>query len=139
MAIKVGTSASTPTDLTLDQLAAVLKPVAGTVSGTITGDGNERDGKADNLNPKQVAMSLGYDSTTKHSTVEIAEPLIGLSSWSNGGYALGPSDHQLFCTISPNYAVDVVFSQHGAQTGPTLPRSAQALQKIQPELTRPPH
>jgi hypothetical protein len=37
-------------------------------------------------------MSLGYDSTSKHSTVEIAEPLIGLSSWSNGGYALVDAD-----------------------------------------------
>jgi hypothetical protein len=94
--------------LTVADLAAIMKPAAGTVSG-FTGGGNERDGKADNLNPKQVALSLGYDSTSKHSTVEVAEPLIALSSWSNGGYALGPSDHQLFCTISPNYAVDVVF------------------------------
>jgi hypothetical protein len=78
------------------EIAALLKPAAGTVSGTITGNGNERDGKADNLNPKQVAMSLGYDSTTKHSTVEIAEPLIGLSSWSNGGYALGPDSSMRF-------------------------------------------
>jgi hypothetical protein len=63
----------------VNPLAAIMKPAAGTVSG-FTGGGNERDGKADNLNPKQVAMSLGYDSTSKHSTVEIAEPLIGLSS-----------------------------------------------------------
>ena len=33
----------------------------GTVGG-FTGGGNERDGKADNLNPKQVALNLGYDA-----------------------------------------------------------------------------
>eukprot|EP01047_Picozoa_sp_COSAG01_P051065 COSAG01_NODE_5225_length_4401_cov_24.113901_4_plen_553_part_00 len=112
--------------LTLTNLAAIMKPAASAASGS-----NERDGKADNLNPKQVAMSLGYDSTSKHSTVEIAEPLIGLSSWSNGGYALGPSDHQLFCTISPNYAVDVVFSQDGTiynkAVGGTIPAAASAV------------
>jgi hypothetical protein len=116
--------------LTVADLAAIMKPAAGTVSG-FTGGGNERDGKADNLNPKQVALSLGYDSTSKHSTVEVAEPLIALSSWSNGGYALGPSDHQLFCTISPNYAVDVVFSQDGnvysEAVGGTIPAEASAV------------
>jgi hypothetical protein len=57
--------------LTVADLAAIMKPAAGTVSG-FTGGGNERDGKADNLNPKQVALNLGYDSTSKHSTVEVA-------------------------------------------------------------------
>jgi hypothetical protein len=116
--------------LTVADLAAIMNPAASTVSG-FTGGGNERDGKADNLNPKQVALNLGYDAATKHSTVEVAEPLIGLSSWANGGYAIGPSDHQLFCTISPNYAVDVVFSQDGnvysEALGGTIPAAGSAV------------
>eukprot|EP01047_Picozoa_sp_COSAG01_P013876 COSAG01_NODE_663_length_14420_cov_77.011382_6_plen_562_part_00 len=130
IAVSANGAGSAVGTLTVADLAAIMKPAVGTVTG-FTGGGNERDGKADNLNPKQVALNLGYDSTSKHSTVEIAEPLIGLSSWSNGGYAIGPSDHQLFCTISPNYAVDVVFSQDGTvynqAVGGTIPAPASAV------------
>ena len=70
-------------------------------------------GRADNVNPKQEILSLGYDSNQTPgegiAKFQVSEPLIGLQSFSHS-YAVGPSDHQLFCTVSPTFANDLLHS-----------------------------
>jgi hypothetical protein len=62
------------------------------------------DNKADNVNPKQEMIALGTNG--KFSDYEVAEPLF-LASWQHG-YAVGPSDHQLFLTIGNDFERDLL-------------------------------
>eukprot|EP01047_Picozoa_sp_COSAG01_P086371 COSAG01_NODE_19390_length_1012_cov_2.319825_2_plen_89_part_00 len=55
------------------------------------------DNKFDNTNPKQEILTLGK------GTFEIAEPMF-LASWQHG-YAVGPSDHQIYLTVNPEWEV----------------------------------
>ena len=64
------------------------------------GDGGA-DNKFDNTNPKQEILTLG------DGTFEVAEPLF-LACWQHG-YAVGPSDHQLFLTVNPEFANDLFY------------------------------
>ena len=58
------------------------------------------DNKADNVNPKQEIVTAGAGS------FEYSQPLF-LASMSHG-YAVGPSDHQLFLTISNFWEKDLL-------------------------------
>jgi hypothetical protein len=91
--------------------------------GSAAGGGG--DNKADNVNPKQEVIALGCKHTD--STFEIAEPLL-LASWQHG-YAVGPSDHQLFLTIGNDFASDLFVCPKTVQTAdPTgLPHYAECL------------
>jgi hypothetical protein len=86
-------------DLTLPQLASILKPAANTIKGTGTVSSGG-DNKFDNTNPKQEVLTLGK------GVFELAEPMF-LASWQHG-YAVGPSDHQLFLTINPEWQNDLL-------------------------------
>jgi hypothetical protein len=74
------------------------------------------DNKADNVNPKQEIISLGCRGA--QSEFEIAEPLF-LASFQHG-YAVGPSDHQLFLTISNDFEGDLLHCPKTTYAG-TLP------------------
>eukprot|EP01047_Picozoa_sp_COSAG01_P076758 COSAG01_NODE_13588_length_1562_cov_26.902939_1_plen_502_part_01 len=70
------------------------------VLGDALASGGGSDNKFDNTNPKQEILTLGK------GTFEIAEPMF-LASWQHG-YAVGPSDHQLFLTINPEWQNDLL-------------------------------
>eukprot|EP01047_Picozoa_sp_COSAG01_P090791 COSAG01_NODE_22557_length_850_cov_2.299601_2_plen_166_part_01 len=100
LATKAGHTAGAVAEITVDELAKVLKPAENIVSGSApTGEG-QGDNKFDNTNPKQEILTLGK------GTFEIAQPMF-LASWQHG-YAVGPSDHQLFLTINPEWQHDLV-------------------------------
>jgi hypothetical protein len=55
-----------------------------------------RGNKADSVNPKQEIVTAGTDGSA--TTFEYLQPMF-LASWQHG-FAVGPSDHQLFLTVS---------------------------------------
>jgi hypothetical protein len=86
-------------NLTLGQLAQVLTPGLQEASGFADVIANG-DNKYDNTNPKQEVLTLGKGQ------FELAEPMF-LASWQHG-YAVGPSDHQLYLTINPEWQNDLL-------------------------------
>jgi hypothetical protein len=62
--------------------------------------GFSSDNKADNVNPKQEIITAGAGS------FEYSQPLFPASM--SHGYAVGPSDHQLFLTISNFWEKDLL-------------------------------
>ena len=62
------------------------------------------DRKATSCNPKQELLTVGFAGNK--STFEVAEPVF-LASWQHG-YAVGPSDHQLFLTIGNDFEKDLL-------------------------------
>ena len=101
-------------------------------AATATTEGTGTNGKADNVNPKQLALTLGYDDGqtpgTGISTIQISEPLVALQSWSHG-FAIGPSDHQLFVNVSPTWTYDVLHSGQPYTVVQGIPAPAAALAK----------
>jgi len=102
------------------------------VAPTTVTEGTGTNGKADNVNPKQLALTLGYDDGqtdgTGISTIQISEPLVALQSWSHG-FAIGPSDHQLFVNVSPTWTYDVLHSGQPYTVVQGIPAPAAALAK----------
>lgn len=100
---------------------------------TVTQLGTSTLGKADNVNPKQLALTLGYDDKNQTdgagiSTIQISEPLVALQSWSHG-FAIGPSDHQLFVNVSPTWTYDVLHSHQPYTVVQGIPAPAAAVAK----------
>lgn len=102
-------AAGTATSLTnlgavkLTDIVNSMKTAAGTDTVTVQG---MHDNKADNVNPKQEVLQLGYNAASGVATFEVSEPLL-LSSWQHG-YAVGPSDHQLMLTVSNTFTDDLL-------------------------------
>ena len=107
-----------------------IKANAPTISDHLQGS----QGRADNVNPKQEILSLGYDGDQAVgqgiAKFQVSEPLIGLQSFSHS-YAVGPSDHQLFCTVSPTFANDLLHTVNDDWTTVTngIPAYGSAVEK----------
>jgi len=71
--------------------------------------------KSTTTNPKFAALQMGWDDGKKTSTVEIAEPLVGLQSW-NSKFCSGPGEYELSATISPDWQKNIVFDPLGQYT-----------------------
>eukprot|EP01047_Picozoa_sp_COSAG01_P051827 COSAG01_NODE_5385_length_4293_cov_19.521221_7_plen_321_part_00 len=80
-----------------------LRKDVGDEQNTDTRD-SDHGHRADNVNPKAELLTVGMVGKT--SEFEVAEPVF-LASWQHG-YAVGPSDHQLFLTISNNFIDDLL-------------------------------
>jgi hypothetical protein len=100
IATDAGHTENAVAEITLADLASVLKPAENAISGSAPAGEAQGDNKFDNTNPKQEVLTLGK------GTFELAEPMF-LASWQHG-YAVGPSDHQLYLTINPEWQHDLV-------------------------------
>jgi hypothetical protein len=100
---------STPTGDKVFFLQHDATPFQTVITETLLGE-MSRDNKADNVNPKQEIVTAGVDtlnaSTKQSTTFEYLQPMF-LASWQHG-FAVGPSDHQLFLTISNDWHKDLL-------------------------------
>jgi hypothetical protein len=70
-------------------------------------------------------LQQGYHPTTRRSTVQVSEPVM-LSSWGHP-WAMPSSSHQLFLTISPNWAKDLLYDPSGQYGCPGFNGEAQLI------------
>lgn len=96
-------------DLAL-RVGAVVTPFQTVVLDLLKAD--EQNNKADAINPKQEIVTAGVDGNA--TTFEYMQPMF-LASWQHG-FAVGPSDHQLFLTVSNDWFKDLLHCPqvHGA-------------------------
>ena len=73
-------------------------------------------------NPRVEILQQGYNHSSKTCVTQTSEPLL-LDTW-NTPYAIGPADHALFLTISPDWQKNLFHSVDGqygcASTGGAL-------------------
>ena len=62
-------------------------------------------------NPRVEILQQGFDASTGIVTTQTSEPLL-LDTW-NTPYAIGPADHALFLTVSPDWQKNLFYDMSG--------------------------
>eukprot|EP01043_Picozoa_sp_COSAG02_P015557 COSAG02_NODE_665_length_18739_cov_9.192918_9_plen_657_part_00 len=84
-------------------------------------------------NAKHEILQQGYVKDRSH--FQIAEPIIGLSTW-NTNLAMGPSDFQLHLTVNPSYLRDFFYDVSGQMGCPVHDGSAERFGASDPTIKK---